>query len=258
MRLKSNTQNYINKCISIHGEKYNYSKVVYEGASKNITIICKEHGEFQQRADVHLSGSGCKKCNLKNRKTCTISTEEFIRRAKLKHGNKYNYSNVNYIHSHKKINILCPKHEEFSIIPSAHIIGQGCKKCWLENCGKPGRGNDKKALMTTKQFIEKARIKHNNFYDYSVSEYTKSSNKIDIICPVHGKFTQIAMTHLRGHGCKKCGDKTPKFKKELSKKKSIEELFENFINKATKKQSDEDIENLIFSKIIESFGNSER
>lgn len=52
---------------NIHGNKYNYSKVIYKGASKKVTIICPLHGEFKQTPNSHLRGSGCKLCYYLNK-----------------------------------------------------------------------------------------------------------------------------------------------------------------------------------------------
>lgn len=60
--------------------------------------------------------------------------------------------------------------------------------------------------LTNTEFITKANIKHNNLYDYSITKYDGSSNKVDIICKKHGIFTQIANTHLYGCGCSKCNN----------------------------------------------------
>jgi hypothetical protein len=56
--------------------------------------------------------------------------------------------------------------------------------------------------LTTKEFIEKARLKHGDKYDYSKAEYTNSKTKVCIICPEHGEFWQTPGDHLDGHGCK--------------------------------------------------------
>ena len=57
---------------------------------------------------------------------------------------------------------------------------------------------------TNIEFITECNIIHNNKYDYSKTYYTKKDNKVIIICPIHGEFTQIAHSHLNGYGCKKC------------------------------------------------------
>lgn len=70
--------------------------------------------------------------------------------------------------------------------------------------------------LTSQYFIEKSKIKHNDFYDYSKSEYINSRTKITIICPLHDEFSQMPNDHIRGSGCPKCGTE-----KHVSKKRNI-------------------------------------
>ena len=107
-------EDVIKKFKEKHGDKYDYSKVVYEGMHKKICIICPEHGEFCQTPSKHLIGQGCKECSrrrmgLKSR----LNNDIFIEKAKEIHGNNYDYSNIKYITSHDKIEIICPKHVSF-------------------------------------------------------------------------------------------------------------------------------------------------
>ncbi len=60
-------------------------------------------------------------------------------------------------------------------------------------------------VLTNEQFIEKAQLIHNNKYDYSQTIYTLSKHNVDIICPNHGTFRQVANHHISGNGCPKCG-----------------------------------------------------
>lgn len=55
---------FVDKANKIHFNKYDYSKVKYINSNTKITIICPEHGEFEQRPANHLSGQGCPKCRL--------------------------------------------------------------------------------------------------------------------------------------------------------------------------------------------------
>lgn len=119
------TDEFILKAKEIHGEKYNYSKSIYVSAKNLICIICPIHGEFWQIVSRHLSGCGCPKCGG----TQKLTTEDFIKRAREVHGDKYDYSKVNYIDAHTKICIICPKHGKFLQIPNDHLTGSGCPSC---------------------------------------------------------------------------------------------------------------------------------
>ena len=127
-----------------------------------------------------------------------LTTEEFIKRAREVHGDKYDYSKVIYVNSYAKVCIICPEHGEFWQNPRGHLSGQGCPLCAKES----------RYLIRQKDkayFVEKARKKHGDRYDYSKVVYTKAKNKVLIICPEHGEFWQTASMHLQGNGCPKCG-----------------------------------------------------
>lgn len=122
---KSNTKDFIEKSIKVHGNKYDYSKVVYVNNSTKVEIICPEHGSFWQLPAGHLRGSECLKCFIKKER---LTTEQFISKAKQKYGDKYDYSKVNYVDGKTKICIICPKHGEFWQLPFNHLR-QNCPKC---------------------------------------------------------------------------------------------------------------------------------
>ena len=120
---KLTNNSFISKSIIIHKNKYDYSLIKYINNKFKVKIICPIHGEFEQRPDHHLFGKGCPNCS--NR----ITTTEFINRAILNHGDKYDYSLVNYIDNRLKVKIICPIHGEFEQVAYSHIHGNGCKKC---------------------------------------------------------------------------------------------------------------------------------
>lgn len=125
------TEEFINKAKLTHGEKYDYSIAIYVGCKNKIKIICpiSEHGIFFQTPDLHIR-SGCPKCGSISTGDKQISnSNEFIRKAILIHGNKYNYSKVIYLKSMYKVKIICPKHCVFEQTPNGHLDGKGCKKC---------------------------------------------------------------------------------------------------------------------------------
>jgi hypothetical protein len=117
---------FIQKAISVHSNKYDYSKVVYKNQINKIIIICPEHGEFKQRPNNHLyNNAGCPKC-AKNQK---LTLNQFIQKAISVHGNKYDYSKVNYINSKVNVIIVCHKHGKFLQTPERHWINRGCPLC---------------------------------------------------------------------------------------------------------------------------------
>lgn len=186
-------EDFINEARAIHGDRYDYSKTKYINSNTKVIITCREHGDFSQMPTSHLSGTGCRTCTH-NR---LVDTEEFIRKARLVHGDKYDYSKVKYVHNQKEVIIICPIHGEFKQRPAGHIQGAGCKKCGLNMLRNHFSHN-------TKIFIEKARKVHGDKYDYSKVEYVNSSTKVIIICPEHGEWTTKPSNHLNSKNCPKC------------------------------------------------------
>lgn len=122
-----------------------------------------------------------------------MNTQEFIEKAKRIHGDKYDYSKVEYVNATTKVCIICLEHGEFWQTPNSHLSGKGCLKCAT-----------KQTIFTTEQFIEKAREVHGNKYDYSKVKYVSGNQEVCIICPEHGEFWQKPYNHLKGKGCQKC------------------------------------------------------
>jgi superfamily II DNA or RNA helicase len=185
---KYTTKEFIRKAKEIHGDRYDYSKVKYKNIFTKVIIICSKHGEYEQTPNSHLNGQGCSKCAGKYIPT----TEEFIQEARKIHGNKYNYSKVDYKYSRLKVIIICPEHGEFKQTPNHHLRGIGCSAC------------SKKKQYTSNSFIKKAKEVHGDKYNYSKIEYKNSKTKVTIICPEHGEFLQTPANHLNGQGCLKC------------------------------------------------------
>ena len=124
------TEGFIEKAKSIHKDKYNYSLVNYTGSHKPVLIICPIHGAFPQTPSNHLQGCGCKDCaNINKSKQYTLTTEEFIQKARLVHGDIYDYSQVDYACTSSNINIICPIHGSFPQTPSNHLQGTKCPSC---------------------------------------------------------------------------------------------------------------------------------
>lgn len=122
-----------------------------------------------------------------------MTLKDFIEKSSKKHNNKYDYSEVEYKGSHENVKIICTTHGSFVQIANNHVHGKGCSKC-----AKNG------VLLTTNEFIAKAKEIHSHTYDYSKVVYQRSKNKIEIICKVHGVFKQMPYAHLGGAGCPKC------------------------------------------------------
>ena len=192
-------QEFIETSNKIHNYKYNYDKVIYVNLSTSVIITCPIHGDFVQNPKSHKNGAECFRCGIiKRSKKRAQTTEQFIERSKLTHGDKYDYSKVNYINNHTDVIIICKDHDEFLQNPKLHIEGANCPKCSIITVTK-------KITKTLETFINEAREIHGNKYDYSKFIYTGINKKGIIICPVNHEFEQTPSNHLSGQGCRKCG-----------------------------------------------------
>lgn len=114
----------------VHGDKYNYDMVVYNGMHKHVDIICKEHGVFKQTPAKHINGQKCPLCsNIEKGINGRLSVENFIERSNKIHNYTYDYSKVNYKTTHDKVEIVCDKHGSFFQYPYDHLNGYGCPTC---------------------------------------------------------------------------------------------------------------------------------
>ena len=198
LKRKKPIEVFISESQKIHGDKYDYSYVEYKNTDTKVKIICPEHGEFWQTPKSHLKSGGCPKCT----KTYIRTKEDFLKDAIQIHGDKYDYSKVEYIDMNTKVCIICHKtdginreHGEFWQTPKLHLMGYGCKKC-------------SGYYMDTPIFIQNSQKIHGYIYDYSKVKYINTKTKVCIVCPKHGEFWQAPGSHLNGKGCPIC--KLPK------------------------------------------------
>ena len=136
--------------------------------------------------------------------------KRFIDKAIKKHGNKYDYSKVEYTDSLTKVCIICPEHGEFWQTPQAHVRGNGCPKCANIKRGDAFRSN-------IDEFITRANEVHHGKYIYDRTSYVNSMTKVPILCLEHGTFWMTPMAHLNGQGCPKCAGNV-----RMTKEKFIE------------------------------------
>lgn len=240
---KLTQEEFIKQCLVVHKNKYDYSLVEYINIRGKIKIICQSHGIFEQNAKNHRDGQGCKLCsgkykrtrtefikksievhgdkydyslveykdrntkvklidkksgrvieqspylNIKGRVSNRLSTEIFIEKSKEIHGDKYDYSLVDYKNIKSKVKIRCNEYGFiFEQSPEKHLHGYG-----------PGK-------VTVDIFTKKCLKIHGNKYDYSlVDRINSNKDKVNIICPNHGTFTQSVSNHMNNEqGCPKC------------------------------------------------------
>ena len=177
----------------IHNNEYDYSQSVFLKMTDKISIICPEHGIFEQTPANHVNGQGCRLCSIiKNSKKQTLDSTTFITKANNKHNFKYNYDKLEYITMNTKVKIICKEHGIFEQKPGNHLSGAGCPTC----------SRNKK--HTDESFITTANNKHNFKYNYDKVEYESAFVKVKIICREHGEYFQTPASHLYGNGCPVC------------------------------------------------------
>lgn len=192
MPKKLTQEEFIEKAKLKHGDKFDYSLVEYKNAKTKVKIICPNNHVFEQSTDSHLRGRGCLICKGHNK-----TTEEIINIFKNTHGNRYDYSLVNYRGSHSKVKIMCKVdgHGIFEQKAIHHINGIGCPKC---------NGKNK----TTEDIIKEFKSIHGDKYGYKLVRYVNCELKVKIICPIHNVFEQRPSDHLNNKGCKKCANES--------------------------------------------------
>lgn len=208
-RNKEKGEKIIQECIKIHGDKYDYSNVNYKTMSDKIEVICHkkdangiEHGSFFPRLYNHIyNETGCPKCAIEiNSEKHKITYDEVIYRANEIYGDKYDLSlikkdDINGVET--KLKIICKEHGVFEKTIHAFLSGSGCQKCAIESAKE-------KIRLGNEVWLERFNKVHNGFYQYNLTESISYSDKIEIICPIHGVFTQKVGSHANGQGCPKC------------------------------------------------------
>jgi len=219
---RNSTESFISKAKSIHGDKYDYSQVSYINARKKITIICPVHGKFIQKPAKHLSGSGCNDCGyVISSFKITKTTEEFIQDAKKIHGDKYDYSQINYINGRTKVKIICKIHGIFLQVPNDHLISKAqCPSCKWKNMSEVG-------VILKNTFINWKIIPNkkiwNTFLDYNsrrFCDFWLEKDNINVMVEYDGQ-QHFRPVRFGGMSLKKA-------KKQLVRQKLIDNLDEKF------------------------------
>ena len=244
--IKKTTEGFISQCEKIHNYKYVYDKTIYTKASDKVMIKCKKHGYFEQVANSHFMGMGCKRCacelerDIKTKK----NTEQFINESKEVWGDKYDYSLVDYKNAKTKVKIIYDG-ITYEQLPFSHlkypvesflnneIFIIKAKRKWgnkydyslvdFKRCNTPVKiiyeniiyeqlphnhliyAPERRNTKNTDEFIEQAISYHGDKYDYSLVDYTGGKNKVSILCKVHGIFYQTPNVHMRS-GCPVCSE----------------------------------------------------
>ena len=223
---RKSTLDFINDSEINHGKYYDYSLVNFNNIHEYVKIICPKHGLFKQRVVKHQSGQGCKKCN----KGEVWNTQDFIKKSKIVHKNKFDYSEVKYSSTISKVRIFCRKCKSFfKQTPGSHLQGNGCAKC------------SGLIPITEEMFKEILRTTHNGKI-ILISNYINKKNKIKVkhTC---GNEWSTTPNHLirRNQGCKKCSIIKRTMTDQIFKKRLKEEHDGKIISLEKYKMSKIDI-----------------
>lgn len=176
-QIEKGSQTFIEKARKVHGNRYDYSKVIYKDSHTKVCIICPEHKEFWQTPNNHLDGKNCPLCaNRQISINQTKTTQEFIKEAAIKHRNKYSYLKTNYVNARTKVTITCPMHGDFEQTPDQHLRGCGCPKC-----------NESHGERDVRNYLDEYKLKY-------VSQYKVTSKdrsfRIDFYLPDYNMFIE--------------------------------------------------------------------
>lgn len=191
---------FLDNARSIHGDKYDYSQVIYSDANSLVSIGCPDHGQFLQTPWAHSKrGSGCPKCsNLVKGDKSRLTQSKFLEMAVASHGDRYGLDLAIYRGMDKSVDILCYDHGVFRPKAGNFIYaGSGCPDC-------KNQETSERCRISLNEYVEKARAVHGNTFEYSGIAWEKGGAILSIVCPKHGEFKQQALYHLRGGRCEKC------------------------------------------------------
>jgi len=202
---KHDLNDVLQRCKELHNDKYDYDAITdsnYENLHTKVPIRCSDHGIFHQALGIHLRPTGCPDCGIIQRSNAQrLGTEEFIRRSKVVHGDKYLYTHTVYISGHIPVIITCRIHGDFEQDPYNHMSSNSYECCGYCN-GK---------TVTVNSCIQDFKMLHGDLYDYTEFEkvgYKSAITPIPILCKKDGIFFMSRNCHLRPSGCPTCTHKT--------------------------------------------------
>lgn len=211
MTIKSSADRFFEKSKKAHNDKFDYSKTIYINTTSYIIVICNScNQEINVNPSKHIKYGKCKICEL---------TKEFIKKSKIKFGNKFNYSKTILLEN-KKITLICNDCNEEIYTKSYHHLKrlQGCRNCYNKN-----------RIVTFDIFLKKAENIHGKKYNYSEVNYINTEAPIKVICNDCGKITfPSPYSHLTTSGCHNCYIKTITITKKQFIKKSKEKYKKAF------------------------------
>lgn len=204
----------------------------YSGMNRRATFLCKEHGAFERLVTSAVVGANpCTQCSGGGKYARGHTTEEFAAILKSQFGSNYRVKPFKYIGKATKLTLICHSHGEFNLLARSIYRSSGCPQCAYQASSKVRRQALRRKAASTlddrlARWMSDAKIVHGTKYDYSKVKYSDARTSVDIMCPVHGRFTQTPGKHLTS-GCRKCafddfkGRYTDKYFRDFPERKKL-------------------------------------
>lgn len=184
-------EEFIHKSKEIHGDKFDYSLVIFTGVNKKVELVCNDCGDhIHQTPSNNLMGNSCMRCSRRKPHT----TETFVDMITKIHGDKFGYHAVDYVNMSTKVKLWCNNCQKYIYKDPRNLLYSGCLTC------------SGKETLTQEEFLRRSIEAHGNLYDYSNAIYVSMDTKVEIKCLRCGHIFQIDPKHHihRNQGCSIC------------------------------------------------------
>jgi Zn finger protein HypA/HybF involved in hydrogenase expression len=198
--LDRNKTEFLEKCIKVHGDKYDYSEADYVSSREKVKIRCVKHDMyFWQLPSAHVQGQNCPECGKEgNSKNSRLTDKEYKKRFIEANRNlNVSYVEGSFTQLHDYCEFFCELHGSLSKSANNSLL-QPDSVC--QECNK-----ERMRIERQEKFVKKALLLHNFQFDYSKVHYTKNNEVVTLQCPIHGDFETTPNKHLDGRvGCYEC------------------------------------------------------
>ena len=226
-RTKLGASKILDRLREVHGETYNFEIPEDAVRQTKIKYVCSKHGSKFAKIDALLQGKGCRDCAVEARAANrTLTTAEWIKRARKVHGERYSYDKSKYVTGKTKLIVTCKEHGDFEINPSNHVsLKRGCKVC---SGGSFLNADNSKKRLTQKQFLFKANEVAPENLDFTKSVYKDTRTNVTVTCKIHGDFLIRPGNLFQGGNCRHCSADLAGKKHRVSKKQLVQRLKDKF------------------------------